>query len=772
MSSGEARTMPSAEAGAGGASGGRPRRGGEWLLAAAILTVLLAALLPVVRVVASGAWLVGALALAVLILAAGYNARRFRLPALAVTLIEAGVWVVFMTLVFLRDTAFLWVVPTLESVRAVPPLVETAMQEIALGAAPLDATASLSFLVVGAMGLLTIVIDHVVVTARMPLLASIGIVAVSLIPAIAVPGDVDVVGFVFLAVTILFLIRAETRSREKPLEQAAERTAGVPATAVGIGAIAVVVTVVATPMLPQPVARAGAGLGPGSGIDATLQLGDDLRRPAETEVIRLRTNAPSVPYLRATTLSRFEGGVWSPDRSQSVSLASERPLGEVVVDPGIRVTEYTASIEVRGVDSPWALVPYPAVEVTGLDGAWAAVPYNRTVVARSGSSQGQTYDVVYAMPRPTLEQVRAASASGGQQVRDETAELPADTPPIIAELAAEVTAGTTNDYDRLAALQRWFRGGEFEYSLEAPVEDGFDGSGAEAVARFLEVRAGYCIHFASAFALMARTLDMSSRIVVGYLPGTPTTDTVDGQPVYSVSSSQLHAWPEVYFGGIGWISFEPTASLGVPTSFAPAASAPGGIDDTGSPTPLPTSTSTAPIDAETPDAGRQSGSTASDAGGSRVDPLPLLGVALLVLAVLSAPLVAREVRRRQLDASARRGDAAAAWQSVQDAAIDLGIPVPASESPRAFANRLVAEHGAPADAMGVVVVAIERVSYSKAGVRSYWMGDDAADAAAAVRAALLASVPPARRILALLAPRSLVIRPGSVYAGAVPVRER
>ena len=753
------------------AEGGRATRRGGWLLVAAILAALLAALLPVARVIESGVWLVGAVVLSVLILAAGYNARRFHLPAIAVTLIEAAVWVVFMTVTYFRDTALLWVVPTLDSIRTVPALLDTAMEEITLGAAPLEPTTALAFVVVGAMGLLTIIVDHVVVTARMPLLAAVGIVAVSLIPAIAVPSEVDVVGFVFLAVTILFLLRAETRSREKPLEQEAERTAGVPATAIGIGAIAIVVAVVATPMLPQPVARAGSGVGPGPGIDATLQLGDDLRRPQEIEVMRVRTDSPNVPYLRATTLSRFEGGVWEPDRAQSVSLDSERALGGIAVDPDVRVTEYLSSLEVVNLASPWAPVPYPAIEVSGLEGTWGAVPYNRTVMSRSGSTQGQDYDVLYAVPRPSLEQARAASASAGQ-VRDETTEVPADMPPVIAELAAQVTAAATNDYDRLVALQRWFRGGDFQYSLDAPVEAGFDGSGAEAVAQFLEVREGYCVHFASAFALMARTLHMPSRIVVGYLPGEPTTDSVDGQPVYSVSSSQLHAWPEVYFSGIGWISFEPTSGLGVPTSFSPASTTLGQPGDSDPAAPQSTPTPTAPVGSDALDRAEERGAGTAESAGGTVDPVPMFGVVLLILVVCALPFLGRELRRRQQDAAARRGDAAAAWQSVQDAAIDVGIPVPASESPRAFARRLIADHGVPAGDMNTVLIAIERVSYSRAGTRSYWMGDDAANAAAAVRSALLASVPPARRVLALVAPRSLIIRPGSVYAGAVPVRAR
>src|SRR5690606_31356314 len=124
----------------------------------------------------------------------------YRLAAIAVSLIEAAVWVVFVSLVFLRDTALLWMIPTPETItRQVPRLVGVASEEIALGAAPLEAGVALSFLIVATTGLLTIVIDHVVLTARMPLLAAIGLIAVSLIPAIAVPSDLDVMAFVLLA---------------------------------------------------------------------------------------------------------------------------------------------------------------------------------------------------------------------------------------------------------------------------------------------------------------------------------------------------------------------------------------------------------------------------------------------------------------------------------------------------------------------------------------------------------------------------------------------
>ncbi|MFB8385756.1 DUF3488 and DUF4129 domain-containing transglutaminase family protein [Microbacterium sp. NPDC055910] len=744
----------------------RPVGRGDLLTTVALLTALTAALVPVLPMVQGSWWLAASVGVAVIVLGAGHVARRRGLPAVAVSLIEAVVWVLCLTGLFLRDTAFLWVIPTPDTIGVVPSLVAQAFEEIAVGAAPLPATPALSFLIVGALGLLTVLVDHVVLTARMPLLASIGIIAVSLIPAIAVPGRIDVTAFVLLGAAVLFLLRAETRSREAPAERVVERRAGVPATAFSIAAVALVVAVVAAPLLPTPAVQTGGGLGGGPGIDASLQLGDDLRRPQEIEVLRMRSTESTAPYLRATTLSRFDGDVWLPDRVRTVPLDSAFGLGALGVGEDIRMVETTANVEVVNLASVWAPITFPAVEVNGLEGEWAAVPYNRTVVAQTGSTQGQRYEVVASVPRPTLEQIRARSTGSGEAFEDAQA-LPGDVPPVVAELAAEITAGATNDYDALIALQRWFRGPDFRYSLDAPVEDGFDGTGVEAVERFLEVRRGYCIHFSSAFALMARTLDMPSRIVVGYLPGAATDDVEDDETVYSVSSSLLHAWPEVYFDGIGWIGFEPTSGLGSPTAFLSSASSPTGVDADDEAEPRPSASASAST-TPAPDSRLDPRDEAlPGAGTGAAGTVPTVVVVFGVLLLLAMPALAREVRRRRLVAASRAGDTAAAWAMMQDAAIDVGAPVPASESPRAFAARLVAEYGAPADAIEVLVRAIERASYAPARVAGYWHGDEVTEAAAAVRAALLAAAPPSRRLLAAVAPRSLVVRPGSVYASGV-----
>jgi transglutaminase-like putative cysteine protease len=770
VSASDARALPT-----------RRSRGVDLALAIGVLVALFAASLPLLRVVDSGAWVPGAFALTAVVLGAGYVARWFRLPGLVVSLVEIVVWVALVTAVFGRATAFLWVIPTTDTFSLAGVLLSSAFEDVALGAAPLQAGPALSFLLVASIGLLAIALDHVVLTARMPLLAAVGLIAVSLIPSIAVPGDVDIAAFIALAASILFLLGVDTRARQRAATVQAGGddplvgTARVPSgTAIGIGAIAIVIAMVASPLLPAPIAIAGGagGIGGGSTIDPSLELGDDLRQPGAVEVLQLTTTAARAPYVRVATLSQFDGRVWEPDEGDTVPLNGEGPdLDVVAVDEGIEIEDARATIDIVNLNSRWAPVAYPATEVSGLDGEWSILPDNRTVDADTGTVQAQDYEIVTARPDPTLEQIRARPAGGA--VDDRLYDLPDEIPAIIRETAEEVTADTRSDYDALIALQAWFRGSSFSYSLEAPVSDGFDGTGVESLARFINIREGYCVHFAAAFAVMARTLGMPSRIVVGYLPGTSTGSLTDGEVVYSVQSTQLHAWPEVHFEGIGWVPFEPTNSLGTPTNFTSGAStAPGTTPssaprpETALPTPTPTSSAPGSL-ADERDPG------AMDGGGyaASVNYWPLAGT-ILALLLLAAPGTFRAVRRRRLLAAAGRGDATAAWLSIQELAIDLGIPVPASESPRAFGERLVDQRGADPEAMEVLVRAIERVSYSGDA------GDEPAtgwaDAVTATSASLLDTVSSGRRLMARVLPRSLAIRPGSAYAGLrpPPVREK
>lgn len=750
----------------------KPRRSSAHLsLSIATWVALLAALVPLLSVIDPGAWMAGVLIVSGAIFAAGFIGRWFALPALVVTLIETAVWVGLVTGIFLREAAIVFVVPTLHTLRLVPDLIRDAMDQIQLGVAPLPETPALAFCIVAAAGAVAIVADHVVLTARLPLAAAVALIAVSLIPSLAVPGPFDVIGFVVLAAAILFLLRAETRTRHQPPRAAPAPPSSTSAIALSIGLVAVLVAVAATPLLPAPPSRAGSGFGGGTTINANLDLGRDLRRPDPVTVLTMTTSGVSAPYLRVASLSSFNESVWKPDATAKTGLTRENPFGDVDAADGIEIDKVTTKITIDNLNARYLPVPYPATKVTGVGDGWLTMRSNRTVVSDgSVSTSGADYTVVSRVPKPTLEQIEASTAHSGAA---DALGLQAVIPSIITQTAYQVTDGTTTDYDALLAMQNWFRGPDFAYSLSAPVQEGFDGSGVEAVADFLRVKEGYCIHFASAFAMMARVLGMSSRIVVGYLPGTADTSGITrGEAItYTVSSTQLHAWPEVYFSGIGWVPFEPTKSLGTPTGFIPASAGSGSdVNPDDTPSRAPTA-SASPSDIEDPDGLRADDANTGSGADAGVDLMPwAIGAGVIVLLLL-VPLLLGALRRRRRDAAARAGDALAAWSSVREVAIDLGIPVPAAESPRSLGARLVREHGAPPAESEYLVRAVEEAAYAAHGAHPD--GRAVMDAATAVRGALYLSVPGGRRTRALLFPRSLVVRPGSVFArdgASVPTR--
>ncbi|HRE03889.1 MAG TPA: transglutaminase-like domain-containing protein, partial [Ilumatobacteraceae bacterium] len=140
-----------------------------------------------------------------------------------------------------------------------------------------------------------------------------------------------------------------------------------------------------------------------------------------------------------------------------------------------------------------------------------------------------------------------------------TLDLPSGFPGEVTATALAVTADAPNNYEKLLALQRWFHS-EFTYDLTVQ-----RGHSDNAMLNFLRVRRGYCEQFAGTFAAMARAIGIPSRVAVGYTPGELLAD---GK--FHVYGRNAHAWPEVWFDDIGWVSFEPTPdgfaspSVGVP----------------------------------------------------------------------------------------------------------------------------------------------------------------------------------------------------------------
>jgi hypothetical protein len=120
-------------------------------------------------------------------------------------------------------------------------------------------------------------------------------------------------------------------------------------------------------------------------------------------------------------------------------------------------------------------------------------------------------------------------------------------------LAQEITEGATNDYDKVKAIEAWLAE-NYRYDIESPVPP----EGQDSVDHFLfEADEGFCEQFASATAVMLRSLGIPTRFVAGYTPGRRNPFT----GYYEVRNSDAHTWVEVWFPGVGWYEFDPTFDI-------------------------------------------------------------------------------------------------------------------------------------------------------------------------------------------------------------------
>ena len=129
----------------------------------------------------------------------------------------------------------------------------------------------------------------------------------------------------------------------------------------------------------------------------------------------------------------------------------------------------------------------------------------------------------------------------------------------IADLARSVTAGAATDLARARAIERHLRTG-YGYTLELP-----DREPSNPLAYFLFTRKkGHCEYFASAMAVMLRSMGIPARLATGFQSGVynPVSD------LWLVRAADAHSWVEAWLPGHGWTTFDPTPPDPNPNHFA------------------------------------------------------------------------------------------------------------------------------------------------------------------------------------------------------------
>lgn len=732
----------------------------SWASSGLLLAAIAASLWGFTPVISGITWWFSTVGMAAAVLLAAAIARTITPRPWVPPLAAAGSALASLTLVFAAPTALVGIIPSPATFDAFGELRVAGVRDIAEQATPADATDGIRFLVaIGVVGV-ALLADVVALSARSPAIAGVPLLVLFVVPGMVSADFVNPGIFVLTAGCWLAMMLVQTRPPSSRV-------------AVGVGAVALVGALIVPLLLPSvtpPSNEEGGTGGIASGLNPIVTLGDDLRRGNPALALTYVADDESGQYLRMTVLDDFTGRSWEPTSIPEPG-NDVAALGPVPgLDAGMATATVSVEVAVANVLSRWLPVPYAARSIDGLDGQWSWEPDGLTVRTESDNAREQVYTVVAEQATPSVEQL-IASASLPVAGMERYLALPDELPPSVAETAADVAGDRPSAYEQALALQSFFRSGDFVYSEQAPVDDGYDGSGAEVLGEFLEARSGYCVHFSSAMAAMARTLGIPARVVVGFTPGSSVL-TEDGRQ-YRVTTHNLHAWPELFFTGIGWVRFEPTPGRGVPPSFAPLdeddpstpdvdESVPPPPDEAPEPTPTPSAGPQLPDEDEAEAPGEAAGGAGSGSAG-----VPwMVWAGLAALGVLLAPAAIRVLRRARRLSALRRGSALAGWDEVRDLADDFGYASDVGLTPRQLADLL----GPRLDDRGRAAItrlraAVEVESFARHAHTA------AAEDVGAVLGSLRRVAGPVRSAGAALLPRSLV-RPwlaAAAAAGTPPV---
>jgi transglutaminase-like putative cysteine protease len=253
---------------------------------------------------------------------------------------------------------------------------------------------------------------------------------------------------------------------------------------------------------------------------------------------------------RGGTFSYFDGTSWlNPEKNPPI-IRSENGRFELRGQAG-DPHQTAKSIHYRVLMEPVGTnVFFLAPRAQVLEGRYKAISLGHTggVSNLDAEHPVARYEATSNVWQPDPQQLRATTEEYPFDVVQNYLQLPA-LDRRIAQLAEQITAASTNKYDKASALENYLRT-RFGYTLQLPATPQPD-----QLANFLfERKQGHCEYFASAMAVMLRTLRIPARVATGFRGG----EFNDVSSQYVVRASDAHAWVEVYFPGYGWVEFDPT----------------------------------------------------------------------------------------------------------------------------------------------------------------------------------------------------------------------
>lgn len=268
-------------------------------------------------------------------------------------------------------------------------------------------------------------------------------------------------------------------------------------------------------------------------------------------VMRVRASAPA--FYRGIIFDNYDGDAWNAAEEDPEPFpGGEPPYGYPLafrsLGPRAAVTQ-TFYVERE----------QPNVVFSGgqPDSVW--IEGTLSVDSNGGLRTGSTlapetvYSVVSSRGAATPEELRALAEEAPPPDYDKYLQVPSTVPARVGDLAERITAGAPTRYDKIKAIESWLAA-NYRYNTDSPVPP----ADRDAVDYFLfDSDVGFCEQFASATAIMLRTLGIPTRVVAGYTPGNRNPLT----GYYEIKNSDAHSWIEAWFPDYGWYEFDPTFAV-------------------------------------------------------------------------------------------------------------------------------------------------------------------------------------------------------------------
>lgn len=182
-----------------------------------------------------------------------------------------------------------------------------------------------------------------------------------------------------------------------------------------------------------------------------------------------------------------------------------------------------------------------------------AVPYYDAYV--KNPAQQTSYSISYFSTRGSFDNGAYESF-----VHEAYTQVPEDTRQALADILLQLGVQPGDDPKQIVSAVQAYVSSSASYDLNTPSVP----NGEDFVSWFLHNSdTGYCVHFATAAAILLRCLDVPARYVTGY------SATLTADEWTTVTSDDAHAWVEYYEDGIGWLVLDPTPAADTPVQTAP-----------------------------------------------------------------------------------------------------------------------------------------------------------------------------------------------------------